>query len=124
MHDGIWLGVASLVDFFIVHNGVLEAYTEPVPSNVKLVNVGSTKAFIELLVRVADCKRESELAVDSLDKLVKIVSYHVHQYPYVLVEFKPATGHIFALLLEGYSHWDYADLDIAFGDLPRWITEE
>jgi hypothetical protein len=117
-------GSASLVDFLIVHNGVLEAYTEPVPSNVKFLNVGSTKEFIELLVRVVDRKQESELAVDSLDKLVKIVSYHVHQYPYVLVEFKPATGHIFASLLEGYSHWGYADLDIAFGDLPRWISEE
>jgi hypothetical protein len=48
----------------------------------------------------------------------------VIQYPYVLVEFKPAIGHIFASLLEGYSHWGYADLDIAFGDLPRWISEE
>ena len=115
-------GSSSLVDFFMVHNGVLEAYTEPVPSNVKFVNVGSTKAFAELLVRVVD--RKTDLAVDSRETLVKIVTYHVHQYPYVLVEFKPAIGHIFASLLKGYSHWGYADLDIAFGDLPRWITEE
>lgn len=26
--------------------------------------------------------------------------------------------------MQGYSHWAYSDLDIAFGDLPRWITTE
>ena len=80
--------------------------------------MGSTKTFAELLVRVVD--RKTELAVDSRNTLVKIVTYHVHQCPYVFVEFKPAIGHIFASL----AHWGYADLDIAFGDLPRWISED
>jgi hypothetical protein len=41
-----------------------------------------------------------------------------------LVEFKPALGHIFADYLKGYSHWGYSDLDILFGDLPRWMTPD
>jgi len=44
--------------------------------------------------------------------------------PYLLVEFKPALGHIFDDFISGYSHWGYSDLDIAFGDLPRWVTAE
>jgi len=117
-------GSASLVDFLIIHNGVLEAYTEPTPSNVIFINIGSTKEFAERLIRVVDQKAEKDLAVNSRDQLIKIVTYHVHQYPYVLVEFKPAIGHIFSDLLVGYSHWGYSDLDIAFGDLPRWITPD
>jgi hypothetical protein len=41
-----------------------------------------------------------------------------------MVEFKPALGHIFAEYLKGYSHWGYSDLDILFGDLPRFITQD
>ena len=26
--------------------------------------------------------------------------------------------------MTGYSHWGYSDLDILFGDLPRWITHD
>jgi hypothetical protein len=115
-------GSKSLVDFLLIHNGVLEAYTEPTPSNVIFINIGSTQAFAERLVRVVDKKRD--LAVQTREQLIKIVTYHIHQYPYVLVEFKPAIAHIFSDLLEGYSHWGYSDLDIAFGDLPRWISEE
>ena len=117
-------GSAALVDFLIVHNGVLEAYTEPTPTNIIFINVGSTREFAERLVRVVDSRDETDLAVKSREQLVKIVTYHVHQYPYVLVEFKPAIGHIFADLLLGYSHWGYSDLDIALGDLPRWITPD
>lgn len=40
------------------------------------------------------------------------------------MEYKPAFGHIFADYLGGYSHWGYSDLDVVFGDLPRWIDED
>ena len=55
-------GSASLVDFLLIHNGVLEAYTEPTPPNVIFINIGSTQAFAERLVRVVDKKR-GDLAV-------------------------------------------------------------
>ena len=42
----------------------------------------------------------------------------------MLVEYKPATGHVFADYLGEYTHWGYSDLDIAWGDLPRWITPD
>jgi hypothetical protein len=54
-----------------------------------------------------------------------IIDVHVHlSRPVALVEYKPTFGHVFAEFLEGYSHWGYSDLDILFGDLPRWITED
>ena len=115
-------GSAALVDFLVIHNGVLEAYTQPTPPNVIFINIGSTLEFAKRLVRVVDQKKD--FAVSSKEQLIKIVTYHVHQYPYVLIEFKPAIGHIFSDLLENYSHWGYSDLDIVFGDLVRWITPD
>lgn len=35
--------------------------------------------------------------------------------------YSPSTNRVHS---QGYTHWAYSDLDIAFGDLPRWITDE
>lgn len=117
-------GSSSLVDFFIFHNGVLDYfYYHDMPSNVKLINLGSTESMMEHFVRVVDRRRE-DFALESRETLVKILTAHVPRYPYVLVEFKPALGHVFADYIQGYTHWGYSDLDIVFGDLPTWITTE
>ena len=110
-------GSASLVDFVILHTGVLESYTQPLPENVHFINLQSTRGLAERLVRVASNS-------DNNESLTNILTQHIQHYPYVLVEFKPALGFIFQEELKGYSHWAYSDIDIAFGDLPRWITEE
>lgn len=117
-------GSSSLVDFFIFHNGVLDDfYCNDLPSNVKIVSMGSTEGMMEQFLRVVD-QRQDDFALESQDVLVRILSSHLVRHPYVLVEFKPALGHIFASYLEGYTHWAYSDLDIAFGDLSSWITDE
>lgn len=59
-----------------------------------------------------------------LDKLNSMLSRQIINLPYILVEYKPAFGHIFADYLKGYSHWGYSDLDVVFGDLNRWITDD
>ena len=43
-----------------------------------------------------------------------------------MLQFKPAYGHIFEEYIDMnyYTHWGYSDLDIIFGDLPRWITND
>jgi hypothetical protein len=118
-------GSASLVDFLLIHNGVLDGYYgDSCPPNVRFISLLNTEFFTQKLLRVMDLKEDKVTAVGSKDKLVKILGKHIIKYPYVLVEFKPALGHIFAEYLEGYSHWGYSDMDILFGDLPRWITEE
>ena len=119
------VGSSSLVDFLLIHNGVLDGYHgEACPPNVRFISLSSMERFSQLLVRVLDKEEEESMALDSKDKLARILTKHIMKYPYVLVEFKPALGHIFAEYLQGYSHWGYSDLDILFGDLSRWITRE
>jgi hypothetical protein len=118
-------GSASLVDFLLIHNGVLDGYRgDTCPPNVIFISLISMDGFSQKLVRVMDRNEDDEIAVGSKDTLARILSKHIIKYPYVLVEFKPALGHIFADYLKGYSHWGYSDLDILFGDLPRWMTPD
>lgn len=119
-------GSSSLVDFFIVHNGISPTLLPPPDQqypNVKFIDLQSTQQMTNLLLRVIDQRSEENLEM-SYSELLQILTKHIDKYPYVLVEFKAAMGHIFARYLEGYSHWGYSDLDIAFGDLPQWVTEE
>lgn len=89
-------GSAALVDFLIVHNGALEHYANnQYADNIRFINLGSTLGMAEKLVSVLDGGSE-ELAVSSKEFLEQVVAKHVERYPYVLVEFKPALGHIFA----------------------------
>ena len=119
-------GSASLVDFLLIHDGVLDGYYgAPCPENVIFISLSSLEEFSRYMVRVVDHKPERDIALgQSRERLAKIVATHIIKYPYVLVEFKPALGHIFAEFLKGYSHWGYSDLDILFGDLERWITPD
>jgi hypothetical protein len=118
-------GSASLVDFLLIHNGVLDGYRgDACPPNVHFISLLTMERFSQHLVRVMDQAEDEAIAVGSREKLAYILAKHIITYPYVLVEFKPALGHIFADYLEGYSHWGYSDIDILFGDLPRWITPD
>ena len=118
-------GSTSLVDFLLIHNGVLDEFNrDSCPPNVRFISLSHTEGFSQKLLRVMDLKDDEVTAVGSKDKLAKILAKHIIKYPYVLVEFKPALGHIFAEYIEDYSHWGYSDLDILFGDLQRWVTED
>jgi|ERR1700733_3845027 len=44
--------------------------------------------------------------------------------PYKLCDFRPAYGEIFADHLEGYDFWGSCDIDLLFGDLKKFITED
>jgi hypothetical protein len=45
-------------------------------------------------------------------------------YPYKICDFKPALGEIFNDYLGGYAFWGYCDLDLLFGDLSKFITDD
>lgn len=45
-------------------------------------------------------------------------------YPYKICDFKPAFGEIFSGYLSGYAFWGCCDLDLLFGDLEKYITDE
>eukprot|EP00536_Pseudo-nitzschia_multiseries_P010641 jgi/Psemu1/297615/fgenesh1_pm.333_\ len=122
-------GSAALVDFLIVHDGVLgttnSASSFSCPENVIFHSLENLEEFSRALVKVTDRKPEDQLeSGGSREKLAGILAQLIRKYPYVMVEFKPALGHVFEDLLKGYSHWGYSDLDIMFGDLERWITPD
>lgn len=44
--------------------------------------------------------------------------------PYKLCDFKPAYGEIFAKELDGYDFWGCCDIDLIFGNIRNFITDE
>lgn len=44
--------------------------------------------------------------------------------PYKLCDFRPAYGDIFSEYLEGYDFWGHCDVDLFWGDIRKFITEE
>lgn len=44
--------------------------------------------------------------------------------PYKLCDFKVVYGNIFEDYLSDYTHWGYCDLDMVFGDLSKFITDD
>lgn len=45
-------------------------------------------------------------------------------FPKKLCDYKPAYGYIFSEYLRGYDFWGYCDLDVIFGDLGHFITDQ
>jgi hypothetical protein len=45
-------------------------------------------------------------------------------YPYKLCDFKPAYGFIFPEIIEGYDFWGQGDMDIIYGNIREFITDE
>ncbi|KAG7364445.1 hypothetical protein IV203_037647 [Nitzschia inconspicua] len=124
-------GSADLVDYLLIHDGILDGFHQshqsPCPDNVRFISMGSIQEFSQALVRVTDRIPDDEFPKEvggSREELANILAKFIRKYPYVMVEFKPALGHIFEEHLKGYTHWGYSDLDILFGDLGRWITPD
>ena len=44
--------------------------------------------------------------------------------PYKLCDFKPAYGEIFSKELQGYDFWGHCDIDLVWGDIRKFYTEE
>lgn len=45
-------------------------------------------------------------------------------YPYKLCDFKPAYGYLFKEILQYYDFWGMGDIDIVYGDIRLFMTEE
>lgn len=44
--------------------------------------------------------------------------------PHKLCDFKVLYGGIFSKWIEGYTHWGYCDVDLIFGDIRSFVTDE
>ncbi len=60
----------------------------------------------------------NELATAKLGFKVKISN------GYKLCDFKPAYGLLFSELIKGFDFWGHGDLDMIFGDIREFMTEE
>ena len=45
-------------------------------------------------------------------------------FPYKLCDYKPAYGYIFDEYIRNFDYWGYCDIDLIFGDLRKFLTEE
>ncbi|MBP5772759.1 MAG: hypothetical protein J6W35_01680 [Eubacterium sp.] len=74
------------------------------PNNVKIINTS-----FEALKEAIQSKFEFEITLNS---------------PYKLCDYKPAYGCIFEEYINGYDYWGYCDIDMVFGDIRSFLTEE
>jgi hypothetical protein len=128
-------GSRHVADFFIFHNGVFHESSDTTSSwchraNVYFFHLDIVDLADLIARRVLDAKVQPT-AFSSWDQLIYVTAKYLQAYPYALVEFKPALGHIFRDYITGakaprstYTHWGYSDLDILFGDLGRWISPD
>lgn len=89
------------IDFIIITDSVKPPYC---PSNVKFLN--RTLNDINIL------------ATQRLGFKVNI------ENPYKLCDFKPTYGLIFSDILEGYNFWGHGDIDIIWGNIRNFITND
>lgn len=94
-------GYNSTVDFFIITDHLIK---QQLPSNVKPVY--KTLSDINTL---ASKKLGFEVNIDA---------------GYKLCDFKPAYGFIFEDLLEKYDFWGHGDIDVIFGNIRSFITND
>lgn len=80
------------------------AYSQELPQNVIFIH----KPWDDLITQI-----DETLEIKSeIDK------------PYKLCDFKPAYGLIFSDLLKDYDFWGHGDIDIIFGNIRSFITDE
>ena len=94
-------GINSDIDFFIFTD---DRTDYDYPSNV--VRIKST---------LQDIKERAQLLFDFPISL---------EHPYKLCDFKPAYGEIFSDYLKGYDFWGWCDLDIVWGNIRNFITDD
>lgn len=96
------IGFSPTVDFFIITDNTEEIQNKP--DNLKII-----------------CRTINELKEDFSSKLGFSVNI---DSPYKLCDFKPAYGYLFQDIINGYDFWGHIDLDVVFGDVRGFMTDE
>ena len=90
------------VDFYIVTDD--NSYNKPLPANVKLI-----LKPLEELKQLINAKMGFDTNIKNA---------------YKLCDFKPAYGHIFSELLGSYDVWGHCDIDLVFGNIRGFMTDD
>ncbi len=89
------------VDFIIITDN---HYKHELPANVSIINMPWGK-----IKRMIGRRLGLNVQIES---------------PYKLCDFKPAYGFIFPELIKGYDFWGHGDIDVIFGNIRKFITNE
>lgn len=92
----------TTVDFFIITDDT--SYSKLIPPNLKIIH----QSLEEINSR----------ATQRLGFVTNI------KQGYKLCDFKPAYGILFSEFITGYDFWGHGDIDVIFGDIRAFITEE
>lgn len=62
---------------------------------------------------------------DIVDRFTELVDFNISlNNPYRLCDFKPAYGEAFKEYIEGYDFWGYCDMDLLWGNIRDFLTDE
>ncbi|WP_369431408.1 DUF6625 family protein [Rhodohalobacter sulfatireducens] len=92
----------STIDFFIITDD--QSWSSSLPENVRLIH--------------QEMNEINRKATQKLGFATNIGE------AYKLCDFKPAYGYLFPELVEGYDFWGHGDIDVIFGDIRQFITDE
>lgn len=92
----------SSIDFFVITDNAM--INGLLPANVRVINLSQTEI--------------SKIASERLHFNVAIIT------GYKLCDFKPAYGFLFFEMIKDYDYWGYADIDVVFGDIRSFITDQ
>lgn len=94
-------GFNKTIDYLIFSDIQFES---AMPDNVKLINLSRNE-----LKMMASKKIGFEVAIN---------------FPYKICDFRPAFGKIFEDYLVGYDYWAHGDIDIIYGNLRNFLTDD
>lgn len=90
------------VDFFVIIDDT--TYVKPLPNNLKLIY-----------------KTLEEISIIATQK----VGFKIDiKNSYKLCDFKPAYGILFSDIIEDYDFWGQGDIDVIFGNIRNFITDD
>lgn len=92
----------STIEFFIITDN--KEFIKAKPENVHIVY----KTINEI----------KEIAYNKLGFQVSL------EYPYKFCDFKPTYGFLFPEIINNYDYWGYTDLDIIYGDIRYFFSNE
>lgn len=93
-------GYNPTIDWLIFTDNIIENK----PDNVKVVNI----SFNEFINKVQS-KFNFKISIET---------------PYKLCDFRPAYGYILEDEIKGYDFWGYCDMDLIFGNIRKFISED
>lgn len=59
------------------------------------------------------------------DRVYSLFNFSIYlEHPYKLCDYKPAYGYIFYDLIKDFDYWGYCDIDVVYGNVRKFLTED